>query len=243
MDYSYEVKDNHNELLNYIKFDLNHNDFFKKLLINNVEDEKILKHIIDNAVNLECETKINKWRPIHYICQNSTPEIIKYIIDKGVDLECEDYMGLRPIHLICRYSTPEMIKYIIDKGVDLECETFFYEWRPIHFICKYSTPEMIKYIIDKGVDLDCENEDGWRPIHFICYYHSAPEMIKYIIDKGINLDFNDELELEKFINKNNKLSIEETEKMIEYINNSKNIKNVMVKKAILKKIENKLIIN
>jgi hypothetical protein len=59
-------------------------------------------------------------------------------------------------------------------------------------------------------------------------------MIKYIIDKGIKLDFNDELELENFINKNDKLSIDEKEKIIKYINKSKNIKNVMVKKAIKK---------
>ena len=173
MDYSYEdcVKyinrgGNYNELLNYIKFDLIYNDFVKKLFINGVvEDENVLKHIIDNAITLECE----------------------------------DNERMKPIHYICALSTPEMIKYIIDKGVNLECEN---EWkkRPIHYICQYSTPEMINYIIDKGIELN----------------------------------FNDELELEKFINKNNKLSIEEKNKMIEYINNSKNIKNVMVKKAIKK---------
>jgi ankyrin repeat protein len=201
MDYSYEgyIKDNHNELLNYVKFDLNYNNFIKKLFINSVVvDENVLKHVIDNAT----------------------------------DLECEDNERMKPIHYICALSTPEMIKYIIDKGVNLECEN---EWkkRPIHYICQYSTPEMIKYIIDKGVNLECKNVWKNRPIHYICQY-STPEMINYIIDKGIELNFNDELELEKFINKNNKLSIEEKNKMIEYINNSKNIKNVMVKKAIKK---------
>jgi hypothetical protein len=86
---------------------------------------------------------------------------------------------------------------------------------------------MIKYIIDKGVDLECEDnyDKKKRPIHILCEF-STPEMIKYIIDKGIKLDFNDELELEKFINENDKLSIEDKNDMIEYIN--KNI----IKKAI-----------
>jgi ankyrin repeat protein len=139
------------ELLNYTNFDLNKNYNFNALLIS-CKDEKILKHVIDNAIYLECET-ISKDRPIHLICKNSTPEMIKYIIDKGVDLECENIYKFRPIHYICLNSTPEMIKYIIDKGVDLECENFN-GWKPIHYICEYSTPEMIKYIIDKGVNIN-----------------------------------------------------------------------------------------
>jgi ankyrin repeat protein len=153
MNYTYEdcekyIKNNHNELFNYVKFDLQSKDFFEEISWR-CKDEKILKHVIDNAINLECEDNY-KLRPIHYICKHSIPEMIKYIIDKGVDLECETSWKLRPIHLICRFSTPEMIKYIIDKGVNLECENY-YKQKPIHYICQYSTPEMIKYIIDKVV--------------------------------------------------------------------------------------------
>jgi ankyrin repeat protein len=87
------------------------------------------------------------------------------------------------------------------------------------------------------IQLECEDVNGYRPIHYICEF-STPEMIKYIIDKGISLyfndDFNDDLEFQYFINKNEKISYEEKEKMIEYINKSENIKNVMVKKAIKK---------
>jgi ankyrin repeat protein len=175
------------ELLSYVKFDLTY--YFYRLLIN-CKNENILKYVIDNAINLECVIDYNK-RPIHIICEYSTPEMIKYIIDKGVDLECETKWGWRPIHYICdkSKSTHEMIKYIIDKGVDLECETYN-KLRPIHLICKYSTLEMIKYIIDKGVDLECEDHNEWRPIHYICEY-STPEMIKYIIDKGVNLECED----------------------------------------------------
>jgi ankyrin repeat protein len=200
------------ELLNYVKFNLK-NVNFKKLL-RNCKNENILKYVIDNAIDLECEGKY-KMRPIHYICGKSTPEMIKYIIDKGVNLECADEWLRRPIHLICSNSTPEMIKYIIDKGVDLECKDFN-EWRPIHCICRFSTPEIIKYIIDKGVNLECEIEDGQRPIHFICTF-STPEMIKYIIDKNVNIKFDNNLRLELNVKENNKLSDEEKNDIIEYI--------------------------
>jgi ankyrin repeat protein len=138
-----DLYNNHHKLLNYVKFDLNYNDFFLRLLCS-CKDEKILKHVIDNAV----------------------------------DLECEDGLGRRLIHLICIFSTLEMIKYIIDKGIKLD----------------------------------------------------------------FNDDFYDKFILENFINKNEKMSYEDKKEMIEYISENKNIKNVMVKKAI-KKIEKKIIIN
>jgi ankyrin repeat protein len=197
------------KLLNYTKFDFHDNFFFKNLL-KNCKDEKILKHVIDNVIDLDCENNFG-WRLIHYICVYSTPEMIKYIIDKGIDLECEDKNKNRPIHYICRYSTPKMIKYIIDKGVDLEYVDM-YKRKPIHHICQFSTSEMIKYIIDKGVDLECEDNKGWRPIHLICQY-STPEIIKYIIDKGVDLECED-------INGNRPIHVicrYSTYKMIKYI--------------------------
>ena len=167
----YDIKDMHN----------NNNIILK--LVEKCKNETVLKHIIDNCIDLECVI-VNGWKLIHFICRYSTPKMIKYIIDKNVDLECVSINKWKPIHHICRISTPEMIKYIIDKNVDLECVNID-GWKPIHFICKYSTPEMIKYIIDKNVDLECVNNDGWKPIHFICKY-STPEMIKYIIDKNVD---------------------------------------------------------
>jgi hypothetical protein len=106
------------ELLNYTKFDLNYNNYGIIYLLDNCKDENILKHVIDNANNLEFEINGN-CKPIHLICQYSTPEMIKYIIDKGVDLECEDFNKMRPIHYICRYSTYDAIIYIINRCVNI----------------------------------------------------------------------------------------------------------------------------
>lgn len=173
------------KIMEFVNIDLGYFDagLLKEIIING--SSQIIKHLIDNASNIEVEYS-NKWKLIHYICRYSKPKMVKYIIDRGVDLECENRNKWRPIHFICRYSTPKMIKYIIDKGVDLECEDRS-KWRPIHFICRYSTPEMMKYIIDKGVDLECEDNENWRPIHFICKYSTA-EMVKYIINEGVDLE-------------------------------------------------------
>ena len=176
------------KLLDIVEYDISQmfgNNLFVNLL-ENCKDFSILKHVLDNCIDLECVSS-KKWMPIHYLCRYSTPEIIKYIIDKNVDLEYATNDGWKPIHLICRYSTSEMIKYIIDKNVDLECATNN-GWKPIHFICHYSTPKIIKYIISKNVDLESTTSYGWKPIHYICKY-STPEIIKYVIDKNVDLEY------------------------------------------------------
>jgi hypothetical protein len=68
-----EIIDNKqfDELLNYVKFDLNDSIFFEKLL-RNCKNENILKYVIDNAIDLECENNDNKRRPIHYMSMVNT---------------------------------------------------------------------------------------------------------------------------------------------------------------------------
>lgn len=158
----FAIKHNHfDELLLYDNYDLKDMTFHEigkicifVTLLKNCKDTEILKYVINNAIDLECENN-NKWRPIHFICKFSIPGMIKYIIDKNVCLECEDEFKWRPIHFICRYSTSEMIKYIIDKNVNLECEDNDKK-RPIHFICLKSPFELIEYVISKKVNLNAK---------------------------------------------------------------------------------------
>jgi len=146
----------YNKLLTYTNIDLKEifeDDSSYKLFTDG--SVAVLKHIIDNASNLEYIDEGNDDRRlIHHICESSNSEVIKYIIDKGVDLECQDENGRRPIHYICERPEPDMLKYIISKGVDLECRDNI-GWRPIHYVCESSTPEMIRYMIDQGVDISC----------------------------------------------------------------------------------------
>ena len=85
-------------------------------------DIKVIKHIIDNSVDLEYQDQ-NNLRPIHIICRLATSETIKLIIEKGVDLECENNKKWRPIHIICAYGTRESIRLLVDKKVNLDCES------------------------------------------------------------------------------------------------------------------------
>ena len=83
----------------------------------------IMKHILDNCLDLNVEVNIDMFastRLIHLFSKNSNPKLIQYLIDKGVELECPNRDGYYPLHIICASSTPSMIKYIISKGVNLK---------------------------------------------------------------------------------------------------------------------------
>jgi hypothetical protein len=167
---------------------------FIKINENIFKNDKMMDIIIDNLNNnnnLECEN-INKWRPIHLICNYSTENIINKILqiylDKNLDLEYENIYKWRPIHFICCFSTENMINKILDiyleKNLDLECEDID-KWKSIHYICCFSTENMINKILqiylDKNLNLECETNNKWKPIHFICRY-STENMINKIIN-------------------------------------------------------------
>ena len=86
-----------NSISNIIDDDYPQNNMYE--FFTNCESN-ILKHIIDNTIDLEYEDECNEWRPIHYICIYSIPEIIKYMIDKGVNLDCQMGEGWKPLDIL-----------------------------------------------------------------------------------------------------------------------------------------------
>lgn len=96
-------------------------DLFQDIL--EEADIKVQKHILDNAIDLECTEYEGGTRPIHLICKNSSLEIVKFIIEKGINLECEDFDKWRPIHFACMFNSFEVVKFLVEQKVDLECET------------------------------------------------------------------------------------------------------------------------
>jgi len=86
-----------NSISNIIDDDYSQNNLYK--FFTNCESS-ILKHIIDNTIDLEYKDESNEWRPIHYIFIYSTPEIIKYMINKKVNLNCRMGEGWSPLDIL-----------------------------------------------------------------------------------------------------------------------------------------------
>ena len=121
-----KIMENHEyeKLLSHKFFDAEYLFSHIYVAIKNNMKMEIMKHIIDNCLDLNVEVDAGydfiSTRLIHLFCKYANPELIQYLIDKGVELECPNKDGYYPLHLICRCSTPSMIKYIIAKGVDIK---------------------------------------------------------------------------------------------------------------------------
>ena len=134
-------------LKKYVNFDFNlFSDKGVSKLFDECTDDSVLKHIIDNTIDLE-NKDYEGWRPIHVVCRFSKPVIIKYLIRKGVDLECKNDKGYRPIHLILLNSTPGIIKYIVNKGVKLNCQNNYDGGTPKDILLKQRSKRTICNVI------------------------------------------------------------------------------------------------
>lgn len=84
----------------------------------------MIKYIIDLGVDLECA-----WRPIHFICQYSTPQMIKYIIDLCVNLKCKTDEGCNPLFIIKFRNFNKTQKKLIGlKKVNILNLITYYKW-------------------------------------------------------------------------------------------------------------------
>lgn len=114
-----------NKTVEYLKaYKLTHDDLSK--LLNNIKslDFSCVKYLIDcydqgiydrNEKFVHSDLEL---LPIHYICQNGTPEAVFHLLDVYVknnwDLECETSNKWKPIHFICRYQNSELVSRILD---------------------------------------------------------------------------------------------------------------------------------
>jgi len=153
--HSFITNEQFDKLLNYTKYNLEtliKNSLFTILL--NGASSKVIKYVIDNSLDLDCDTLMGK-KPVHYVCISGKTDIIKHMFDKGVNLEAKDETDWRPIHHVCYNSNQEMVRYLLEKKVSLDCKTK-YGWLPIHAICNYSSAEMIKAFIKTGIGLNAK---------------------------------------------------------------------------------------
>lgn len=158
---------NHAELLNYKKF---HIDFFynyellKKLFEKN--NTTVIKHVIDNAINLEVESG-NKNRPIHYASVYASFRIIRYLIRKKINLNVVDKDGTTLLHLGFMHNRDlKIIKYLVEKAGGLEIDDHV-KWKPIHHACQNSQAETIKFLLGKNVRTDGVTDDNDTPASLI----------------------------------------------------------------------------
>ena len=148
-------------------------------------NNNVIKYVLDNCIDIECNDPLSGMYPIHIICRYGSPDIIKYIVEKGVNLNCfTNTYKYPPMYYICRNHKYDMVKYFIDKGVNLD--TLDYGNRTnLHTACKYNTYDVIKCLVDANANFMIKTKNGHLAVN-VCLLFQNKLTILYMLSKYYN---------------------------------------------------------
>lgn len=88
----------------------------------------VIKHVIDNSMDLDFQNGNKKWSAVHYICKYGSPEVVDHILDKkNINLSQKTKLGWMPLHLVCLYGSFDNITKIFEKNVDFKAKVPSYK--------------------------------------------------------------------------------------------------------------------
>lgn len=123
---------NFDKLFEYQRFNFRYLHFLCDNLFE-CKDNDILKHVVDNMIDLECQMT-RGIRFIHFVCRYGNLYLIQLLIDKGIDFECVTTTGWKPIHVICRYQIFDTIKhFLLKKNINLSSKISRYDNRKVNY--------------------------------------------------------------------------------------------------------------
>ena len=116
-------KNKHKKLLLYKNFDLTYlfNDIF--YLCDHNENNNILRHIVDNCIDLNVKVNLIGFqsnRIIHLFSRSPNKEMIAYLFLKNADFNVKDNDGRLPLKLALTYSTYEIAEFFIKNKINFE---------------------------------------------------------------------------------------------------------------------------
>jgi len=151
-----------------------------KILLLHCEDNKVIKHVLDNSIDLwkKSDSMMKMCNlPIHQICIYGDAEIIIYTLKISRSIpwfDCEllnikdDSNYFAPIIYISkRFSKNlELLKLFAEYNVNLEIRDCC-DCEPIHHYCNMGDEDTIKFLIDYGVGLKHIDKHDRQPIHML----------------------------------------------------------------------------
>nr|QBK89302.1 MAG: ankyrin repeat protein [Mimivirus LCMiAC02] len=143
--------------------------------------DNVIRYVLDNCIDIECQDTISGMYPIHIICRYGSENIIKYIVEKGVNLNCFTTYNYSPMYYICRLRNYDMIKYFVDKGINLNAVDNGNR-NALHTVCKYNKYNVVKYLVDANANFMIKNNNGNLPVN-ICFSCQDKITILYMLSK------------------------------------------------------------
>lgn len=215
------------ELLNFSGFNITE-QFGKVTLIEylciNCKNDSIIKHVIDNSLDLDTLDK-NKLKPLFHILRLGSKNLIEFVIKKGIDLNERGANSATVLHYLMKHHSFEDITDIVQFILDKSDITFSVQdgsgIEPFHFLAVHGTcVKLLKFI--KPEHCNQLTNTGMLPIQLACQYNSNKEFIKNVItvSNSVELTTDSKTTCELLIYSNDKLSVADKRELVMYYLNT-----------------------
>lgn len=142
------------------------------------EDMPHVKALLKAGADVNMQTVIQKWSPLHLACMRSSREVSAALLESGAKLELEDYKGRTPLHYI-PIRNPKLANLLLSRGADPKHEDdrgdsvlhnmacgelpFISYTRRHDEYRKNMARDTLMAFYDRGVKMDTRNSHGETP--------------------------------------------------------------------------------
>jgi ankyrin repeat protein len=196
------------KLLNYTQFSITLDNSIITLL-EKCEDIDVIKHLIDNTIDLYRYRKaipyimemssdlilyalqkekinVKMINPV-YVCYHNNLEVLKLVAnDNIINITDPAPPLLAAIFNENKLESYKIVQYLLEHNFDLNAKFGFAGDSYIHKIATHSTVEIMKLFVQKKVDPNGINLYGDQIIHYAVYNNL--DMVKYVIGLGLNIN-------------------------------------------------------
>jgi ankyrin repeat protein len=124
------------------------------------------------------------WTPLHFACQNESPEEVHKLIAEGADINALTACGSTPLSIACQpQRSTECTRVLLAVGADVnipgpEGLTL------LHTECSYGmSSKYIEWLLDAGADVNAQTNTGWTPLHIACLSNDEA-MVTLLLESG-----------------------------------------------------------
>lgn len=170
------------------------------------DQELIAKYLLDNIVNVNCETErdvtpaqlldklnicldhraLDGLTLLHVAAMCNHETIVSYLLDIGADINCKNAHGFSPAHLATQNGHLDMLKFFVNRGTPLGIKSTG-DVTLLHLAVKYNQERIVEYLLNNKVDINSRNNFGCYPAHYAAS-HGHLNILKILKNRGVLLD-------------------------------------------------------
>jgi len=167
-------------------------------LCRNSKNKMMIKYCIQNGVDINHQSKKDRYSPLLTACYYEQYEIAKYLIEHGANVNCYDFGRRTPLMIAFRKKNIELSQYLLKNDANLFSYDIDGESALNHCVAS-NFNEMLDFIINNNLLFNNLTNYNIDEITRACMMDNF-KMIKYFIENGININYTSENNQESMIN-------------------------------------------